>query len=130
MLRGSLPAGIALVGLMTGGCTALDALLTPPPPSPPPPAREAPAPRVLTPAVQGGDAGELQRAIQGKIQDAERLAARLDSRTLSRDQQDTLATVRSFIERAKEGLTRQDYPAASTLADKALILAEELARQR
>lgn len=107
----------------------------PPPPAPPPappapPPAPAPAlpPRVLTPDVRQGDAGALQREIQTRIQEAERLTVQLEARKLNREQQDTLATVQNFIVMAKENLVRQDFPAASNLAEKANVLAQELVR--
>ena len=97
----------------------------------PPPARkpfQAPAPRELAPDVQPREAERLHREIQASLQQTERRVGRLDPAALTPDQRDALATVRSFLGMAKEALERRDYPAASNLAEKARVLAEELPR--
>ncbi len=114
-----------IVVLAAGGCATLRDW-TAPPASPPAP----PAPRVLTPAVRQGDAGRLEREVQARIQETERLADGLDRANLTPDQQATASTVRSFLARAKQSLARQDLAGASNLAEKAHALAKELARQR
>lgn len=83
---------------------------------------------MLTPDIRQGDIETLQREIRRKIQIAEGLAAKVDPTKLDQDHKDAFATVESFIARAKESLTRQDFPAASNMAEKARILAEELSR--
>ena len=51
-----------------------------------------------------------------------------DLAKLSEEQREQLLTIRSFLEKAKDALGERDLAKASNLADKARILAEELAQ--
>jgi hypothetical protein len=59
---------------------------------------------------------------------AEQLLKQIDGRGLSVEQRDTAQTVGSFIAKAREALGAHDLTRASTLADKARVLADELVR--
>ena len=98
-----------------------------PPPTPvvPPPA--APAP-LLSARVGTEEERRLTQAAQTRIDDAEKIVARLDQRRLGKPHQETFATIQSFLVKAKEAITTKDYQRAYTLADKAQILAEQLAQ--
>lgn len=128
MVRGISGVWLIIILVAAGGCTAPRQIGTPPAP-PAPPAKPA-APRVLAPAVRQGDAARLEQEVQGRIRETERLAAGLDPARLTPDQKATVATVRSFLDRARESLARQDLAGASNLAEKAHALAAELSRQR
>ena len=52
----------------------------------------------------------------------------IDPATLASGQQDSLRTVQSFLDKAREALQAQDIQRAYTLADKAFLLADELTR--
>lgn len=98
-----------------------------PPASPvvPPPA--APAP-LLSARVGTEEERRLTQAAQTRIDDTEKIVARLDQRRLGKPHQETFATIQSFLVKAKEAITTKDYQRAYTLADKAQILAEQLAQ--
>ena len=91
----------------------------------PPPA--APAP-LLSARVGTEEERRLTQAAQTRIDDAEKIVARLDQRRLGKPHQETFATIQSFLVKAKEAITTKDYQRAYTLADKAQILAEQLAQ--
>ena len=91
----------------------------------PPPA--APAP-LLSAHVGGEEERRLTQAAQTRIDDTEKIVGRLDQRRLGKPHQETFATIQSFLVKAKEAITAKDYQRAYTLADKAQILAEQLAQ--
>ena len=103
----------------------------PAPPAPtatpvvPPPA--APAP-LLSARVGSEEERRLTQAAQTRIDDTEKIVGRLDQRRLGKPHQETFATIQSFLVKAKEAITAKDYQRAYTLADKAQILAEQLAQ--
>ena len=65
---------------------------------------------------------------QQRIDGAEERLRQVDSAKLASPQQDNLLTVQSFLDKAREALQTQDVQRAYTLADKAYLLADELAR--
>jgi hypothetical protein len=115
-------------------------------PATPPPAQKAPEPAkkepetppakkeveipppVLAPQVGKGDEEQLKRTASSRIQRAEQLIGQLDSKKLTGDQQERLLTVQNLLGNARDALGAQDLAKASNLADKARILAEELAQ--
>jgi hypothetical protein len=106
----------------------------PPPvplPAPPPPAAVPPAPApapVLAPAVRPEEERRLERETRNRIDGAERLMRGLDGRRLDTEQMASLETVQSFVAKAREALGARDVQRAFTLADKAFLLVDELAR--
>lgn len=129
---------VFLLAVILTGCADLKAIFSPPPPpstSPPlpppaPPVRKAPAPPppVLSPEVGREDEDRLKREASGRIQKAEEMIRQVDQKKLAKEQQETFATIQSFLGKAKEALSAQDFPRASNLADKAAVLAEDLVR--
>ena len=129
---------VFLLAVILTGCADLKAIFSPPPPpsaSPPPPppappVRKAPAPPppVLSPDVGREDEDRLKREASGRIQKAEETIRQVDQKKLAKEQQETLSTIQSFLGKAKEALSAQDFPRASNLADKAVVLAEDLVR--
>ncbi len=129
---------VFLLAVILTGCADLKAIFSPAPPpstSPPlpppaPPVRKAPAPPppVLSPEVGREDEDRLKREASGRIQKAEEMIRQVDQKKLAKEQQETFATIQSFLGKAKEALSAQDFPKASNLADKAAVLAEDLVR--
>lgn len=109
-----------------------------PEPAPPPPKKEpepAPpkkepevTPPVLAPQVGKQDEEQLRREASTRIQRAELLIGRIDEKKLTKDQQEQFLTIQSLLKSAKEAVESQDLTRASNLAEKARILAEELAQ--
>ena len=101
---------------------------TPRPASPksvPPPARP---PSVISPQTNPEEERRLVQLTTTNLDSAEQQLKQLGNRRLSTEQQDTAQTIRSFIVKAREALGASDLARASTLSDKARILADELAR--
>ncbi len=107
-----------------------------PAPVPAPPKEEAPPaapqekvpPPVLSPKAGAEDTERMKQASVTKIQQTEDIIKLIDQARLNKGQQDTYATVQSFLADARKALTAQDYLRASNLADKAHVLAEDLSR--
>jgi hypothetical protein len=104
---------------------------SPPPPRPaspksvPPPARP---PSVISPQTNPEEERRLVQLTTTNLESAEQRLKQLGDRRLSAEQQDTAQTIQSFIVKAREALGANDLARASTLSDKARILADELAR--
>jgi hypothetical protein len=96
-------------------------------PEAPPVKIEAPPP-VLAPQVGRQGEEQLRRTANSSIQRTEHLIGQLEGKKLTGEQQEQLLTVRSLLGNAREALLAQDLTKASNLADKARILAEELAQ--
>ena len=108
--------------------------MTPAAPAPSPPAAAgpaappAPSPRILGQQVSSEDEKRIQGDAQRRIDRTERLVKQIDQRRLIGDQHQNLLTVQSFLVKAREALSEKDVQRALTLADKAFLLAEELAK--
>lgn len=112
----------------------------PPPPKPrptPPPvvAQPAPAPPPapafdleLRPLLTPAQAKELERQINDRLARARSALRSLEGRALSREQNAVLNQIRTFMEQAEEA-RRTDLPRARNLAERAEVLALDLARQ-
>ncbi|HXJ83511.1 MAG TPA: hypothetical protein VMS64_33095 [Candidatus Methylomirabilis sp.] len=71
----------------------------------------------------------MRRETQSRIDGAERLLQDIDPKKVAeRRQEQDLLTIQSFLSKAKEALSARDVQRAFTLADKALLLADELSR--
>lgn len=111
-------------------------VLGPPRPAPPPLASPAPppgpadAPPVLSPVLSAVDEQRLRAEAQQRIDGTEQRLRQVDQTKLASGQQDSLQTVQSFLDKAREALQTQDVQRAFTLADKAYVLADELAKPR
>jgi hypothetical protein len=131
-----LPGVVLLVAVLLMGCADLKAVFapTPPPPSAPPvkkapaPPTPPPPPPVLSPQVGREDEDRLKREASSKIQKAEQIVQQVDQKKLGKEQQETFSTIQSFLAKAKEALSTQDFQRALNLSDKAQVLAEELVR--
>ncbi len=140
-----LPGVVLIVAVLLMGCADLKAVFVPtppppPPPSPPlaPPVKKAPAsppplppspsPPVLSPQVGREDEDRLKREASSRIQKAEQIVQQVDQKKLDKEQQETFSTIQSFLAKAKEALSTQNFQMAFNLSDKAQVLAEELVR--
>ena len=97
----------------------------------PPPAAPAPAaqPPVLSPVLSAVDEQRLRADTQQRLDGAEQRLRQIDPSKLASAQQDSLLTVQSFIDKAREALQAKDIQRAFTLADKAYVLADELTKR-
>ena len=99
-----------------------------PAPVPPPAPADAPPP-VLSPVLSAVDEQRLRADAQQRIDGAQLRLRQIDPAKLASSQQDSLQTVQSFLDKAREALQTQDVQRAFTLADKAYLLADELVRR-
>jgi hypothetical protein len=86
-------------------------------------------PPVLSPVLSAIDEQRLRAESQQRIEGAEQLMRQIDPAKLAPAQQDSMRTVQSFLEKARESVQAQDIQRAYTLADKAYLLADELSRR-
>ena len=101
-----------------------------PAPPPPAPARVIPdPPPVLSPVLSAVDEQKLRADTQQRIDGAANRLRQIDPAKLASGEQDSLQTVQSFLEKAREALQAQDFQRAFTLADKAYLLADELSKR-
>lgn len=117
------------IGLVAAGCADLRALVSPSPsrpPAAPPTKRESGPPPMLAPQVGKGDEERLRRESEGRIQRTEQILGGIDPQRLGTDDREAMATIRSFLAKAKDALASRDLLRASTLAEKAQILADDL----
>jgi hypothetical protein len=99
-------------------------------PTPPPPrATPEPAPPVLSPVLSAVDEQKLRADTQQRIDRTAQRLRQIDPSKLASADQDSLQTVQSFLDKAREALQAQDIQRAFTLADKAYLLADELSRR-
>ena len=106
------------------------AAVTPAPAPQPPPVRVIPdPPPVLSPVLSVVDEQRLRADTQQRIEGAAQRLRHIDTAKLASGDQDSLQTVQSFLEKAREALQAQDFQRAFTLADKAYLLADELAKR-
>jgi hypothetical protein len=107
----------------------------PAPAAPRPPALGAPTPApdvpppVLSPVLSAVDEQRLRGETQQRIDGAEQRLRQIDPAKLASAQQDSLRTVQSFLDKAREALQAQDVQRAFTLADKAYLLADDLTKR-
>lgn len=91
-----------------------------PPPEPPPPP-DPHEPRL----TEGSDSPEV-RSIRNKLAHADAILNILERQSLTIEQREQAASARVFVNQAREALQEGDYRRASVLADKGLILAEDV----
>jgi hypothetical protein len=114
------PLFLIFLAIIIAGCAKSKAVEVPPPPTPASPSRK------LSPQVGREEEEQLREEARAKIAGAEQMVQRINQKTLAKDQQDILATIHSFLAKAREALAIKDFSRASNLANKALILAQEL----
>ena len=84
---------------------------------------------MLSPVLSAVDEQRLRADAQQRIDGAQQRLRQIDPAKLASSQQDSLQTVQSFLDKAREALQTQDVQRAFTLADKAYLLADELAKR-
>ncbi len=89
-----------------------------PPPPPPPP--------LLSPQVGQAEADVQRQAAEARVEGAEQLVKQIDQKKLAKEQEETFLTIQSFLSKAKEAISTEDFLKAFNLADKAQVLAQEL----
>jgi hypothetical protein len=100
-----------------------------PPPvrkEPPPVKEESPPSTVLSLEVSQEEVDRLKQEAMSRIDGAERLVKQIDQNRLVEEQRGTLLTIQSFLSKAREAISLEDFLRAFNLADKAQILAQEL----
>jgi len=114
---------IFLAVIMSGCATS-----PPPAPQEPESAKEPPSSpsRKLSPEVGRAEEEQLRQAAETKIEGTEQVVKKIGKKTLAKDQQEMLSTIRSFLSKSKEALSTKDFSKAYNLANKAFILAQEL----
>ena len=139
---------ILLAVIMMGGCAEKRATVVPGSPLPPPRSRpvekepspvrpvekepspvkkeDLPPPTILSPRVGQEEEDRLKQEAKSRIDGAERLVKQIDQNRLVEEQRGTLLTIQSFLSKAREALSLEDFLRAFNLADKAQILALEL----
>jgi hypothetical protein len=131
-----------VIGLLAlAGCADLREFINPTPPRPaasslpkpepdatpiPPRKREAPPPPLLAPQVGKGDETRLRRETEARIQQTEQKLGEIDPQRLGVEDRETLATIRSFLVKAKDALSSRDFLRAASLSEKAQVLANDL----
>jgi hypothetical protein len=87
---------------------------------------DLPPPTILSPRVGQEEEDRLKQEAKSRIDGAERLVKQIDQNRLVEGQRGTLLTIQSFLSKAREALSLEDFLRAFNLADKAQILALEL----
>ena len=100
-----------------------------PPPPPAPRVTPEPPPPVLSPVLSAVDEQKLRTDTQRRIDGAAQRLRQIDPAKLASGEQESLQTVQSFLDKAREALQAQDIQRAFTLADKAYLLAGELTKR-
>jgi len=123
---------------MLGGCAEKKATVVPASPLPSPRSRPVkkepspvkkeppPAPTVLSPRVGQEEEDRLKQEAKSRINETERIVKQIDQNRLAEEQRGTFLTLQSFLSKAREALSLEDFLRAFNLADKAQILAQEL----
>jgi hypothetical protein len=79
--------------------------------------------------LSAADEQKLRAETQQRLDGAEQRLRQIDPAKLASAQQDSLRTVQSFLDKAREALQGKDIQRAFTLADKAFVLADELTKR-
>jgi hypothetical protein len=69
---------------------------------------------------------QTEQEAMAKIRQVEQRVAQIDHKHLTKQQQDTLLTIQSFLSKAREAVSLKDVPRAVNLAEKAQTLVGEL----
>ena len=70
----------------------------------------------------------MAQEASSRVARAEQLADQVDQKRLTKEQEETYLSIKSFVVKAKKAVQAKEFSRASTLADKAIILAQELAK--
>jgi hypothetical protein len=121
-LRGSV--WCVLVALFLASCAGVPAVVAPPKLAAEKPAPVAP-PR--PPEASPEAAERLSRETRARLDATEGLLRPLDGKVVPAEQAERYSTVQSLLAKAKDALQRRDLQGAAALAEKAHLLASELA---
>jgi len=92
---------------------------------PPPVKKEPPPSTVLSLEASQEEEDRLKQEAMSRIDGAERIVKQIDQNSLAEDQRGTFLTLQSFLSKAREALSLEDFLRAFNLADKAQIVAQE-----
>jgi hypothetical protein len=92
---------------------------------PPPPA--APAPQ-LVPMLSPAQRQELERSVNDRVSRTQSILASIAGKRLSNEQEDMVGQIRTFLRQTEEA-RGTDLLRANNLAERAVVLAEDLARR-
>jgi len=98
-----------------------------PPPAEPPKAEEPPKPPTLLQTTPATAEGEVERAIRATLTRAASDLNRVDAGRLNTDARQQYDTAKSFIRQADAAVRAKNLVFAKNLADKAAVLAAQLA---
>jgi len=96
-----------------------------PPVSPPDTAAEV----AIGPAITSADAARDRQTTTRALDTTEGQLKRVDSNSLSSDQQAMLTQIKTYINQSRKAITEGDYERAANLAKKAQVLADELMKK-
>ena len=82
----------------------------------------------LTPAMNEAEASRQREATKQLLTSTDANLQKLSGKQLSKDEQDTVAQIREFMQQAKTADSKGDWERASKLASKAHLLSEAMAR--
>jgi len=82
----------------------------------------------LAPAMNAAEASRQREATKQLLTSTDANLQKLSERQLSKDEQDTVAQIREFMQQAKTADSKGDLERASKLASKAHLLSEALAK--
>ena len=123
-----------LLAVVAAGCAEKQAIVPPTPapaPAKPRPVKKQPpppAPPLLSPQVGQAEADVLRQEAEARVEGTEQLIKQIDQKKLAKEQEETFLTIQSFLSKAKEAISTEDFLKAFNLADKAQVLAQELLR--
>jgi hypothetical protein len=105
---------------------------TPPAEPAKPPAAEEPAPPAASPlqTTPAGDVDELEKTIRAAMARAQHDLNRIDYRSLNPEARDQYESAKSLIRQADDAIRVKNFEFAKTVADKAAIVAAQLAGRR
>jgi hypothetical protein len=101
----------------------------PEPVEPPPATTEALRPRV-EPVLPADERRQLIEDVSSRLKQVDQMLGRLNLRRLSEAEKNSVARIHSFQFLSRQALERGEAQQASALADRALLLAQELDRAR
>jgi len=121
---------VMVLVLLAAGCAKPKPVVVPTPPPKPRPVKKEPAPPppLLLPRIGLEDEDRLREEARSRVEGAEQLVRQLDQKRLAGEQQETYLTIQSFLFKAREAFSTEDFFRAFNLADKAQVLAQELLR--
>jgi hypothetical protein len=70
----------------------------------------------------------MRQGAEARVEGTEQIIKQLDQNKLAKEQEETLLTIQSFLSKAREAISTEDFVKAFNLADKAQVLAQELLR--